>query len=68
MRPYRSHLPFADAGLVWFYTNDMPLVRMNFNSSVGIEEGDRQNGIGMGQNVPNPANGKIGRASCRERV
>ncbi len=46
-----------DAGLVWFYTNDMPLVRMNFNPSVGIEEGDRQNGIGLGQNIPNPATG-----------
>ncbi len=46
-----------DAGTVWFYTNDMPLVRMNFNPSVGIEEGDRQNGIGLGQNIPNPATG-----------
>lgn len=45
------------AGPDWFFTNDMPLVRMNFNSSVGIEEGDRMNGIGLGQNVPNPANG-----------
>lgn len=46
-----------DVGPEWFFTNDMPMVRMNFNSSVGIEEGDRQNGIGMGQNIPNPANG-----------
>jgi hypothetical protein len=34
-----------------------PMVRLNFNPSVGIEEADRQNGIGMGQNLPNPANG-----------
>ena len=33
-----------------------PMVRMNFNPSVGIEEGDRQNGVGLGQNFPNPAN------------
>jgi hypothetical protein len=46
-----------DVGPEWFFTNDMPMVRMNFNSTVGIEEGDFQNGIGMGQNVPNPANG-----------
>ncbi len=46
-----------DEGMVWFYTNDMPMVRMNFNPSVGIEEGDRQNGIGLGQNIPNPATG-----------
>ncbi len=32
-----------------------PIVRMNFNPSVGIEEGDRQNGVGLGQNFPNPA-------------
>ena len=46
-----------DIGPEWFYTTTTPMVRMNFNPSVGIEEGDRQNGIGMGQNVPNPANG-----------
>ncbi len=43
------------AGPDWFFTNDMPLVRMNFNPSAGIEDGDRQNGIGLGQNIPNPA-------------
>lgn len=36
---------------------DSPMVRMNFNPSVGIEEADRQNDIGMGQNFPNPAHG-----------
>ena len=46
-----------DIGPEWFYTTTTPMVRMNFNSTVGIEEGDRQNGIGMGQNIPNPANG-----------
>lgn len=34
-----------------------PMVRMNFDPNVGIEEADRQNGIGMGQNLPNPAIG-----------
>ena len=34
-----------------------PMVRMNFNPSVGIEEADYQSGIGMGQNLPNPADG-----------
>jgi hypothetical protein len=34
-----------------------PMVRLNLNPSVGIEEGDRQNGIGLGQNMPNPADG-----------
>ena len=46
-----------DVGPEWFFTTDMPMVRMNFNPSVGISESDRQNGIGMGQNIPNPANG-----------
>jgi Secretion system C-terminal sorting domain len=43
------------AGPDWFFTNDMPLVRMNFNPSAGIADADRQNGIGLGQNIPNPA-------------
>lgn len=34
-----------------------PMVRMNFNPNVGIEEGDIQNGVGMGQNFPNPSRG-----------
>lgn len=46
-----------DVGPEWFFTTSTPMVRMNFNATVGIEEGDRQNGIGMGQNIPNPANG-----------
>lgn len=46
-----------DVGPEWFYTTDMPMVRMNFNPSVGIADGDRQNGIGLGQNLPNPVNG-----------
>lgn len=45
------------AGLDWYYTTSTPMVRMNFNPSVGIAEADRQNGVGLGQNFPNPAVG-----------
>ncbi|MBS1583203.1 MAG: T9SS type A sorting domain-containing protein [Bacteroidetes bacterium] len=31
------------------------MVRMNFNATVGIAENDFNNGIGLGQNYPNPA-------------
>ncbi len=31
-----------------------PMVRMSFDPNVGIAESDRQNGVGMGQNFPNP--------------
>jgi hypothetical protein len=41
----------------WFFTTSTPMVRMNFNPTVGIEAADRSNGAGLGQNVPNPANG-----------
>ncbi len=43
------------AGLDWYYTTTTPMIRMNFNPSVGITEADRQNGVGLGQNMPNPA-------------
>jgi hypothetical protein len=41
----------------WFYTTTTPMVRMGFDPSVGIEENDRTNGVGLGQNLPNPATG-----------
>ncbi len=34
-----------------------PMVRLNFDPNVGITDQDRLNGMGMGQNLPNPANG-----------
>lgn len=40
-----------------FIQLETPMVRMNFNPSVGIEESDRQNGVGVGQNFPNPSRG-----------
>lgn len=39
----------------WYYTTRTPMVRMNFNATVGIDE-NRQNGVGVGQNLPNPSN------------
>ncbi len=41
----------------WFYVTATPMVRLNFDPSVGIAESDRQNGVGLGQNFPNPTNG-----------
>lgn len=38
----------------WFYVTSTPMVRINFNANVGIEEHDVQNGVGLGQNFPNP--------------
>ena len=43
--------------LDWYYTTTTPCVRMNFDASVGIEAKDVSSGVGMGQNLPNPANG-----------
>ena len=44
-------------GLSWYYITTTPCVRMFFDQSIGIEENDVNSGIGMGQNLPNPANG-----------
>lgn len=46
-----------DQGEDWYYTTETPMVRMNFNPSVGIDQADVQDGVGMGQNFPNPVNG-----------
>jgi len=40
----------------WFYTTTTPMVRMNFDATVGIEERDLSNGVALGQNIPNPVN------------
>lgn len=45
------------SGVNWYYTTSTPMVRMNFNSNIGIGEGNTHNGVGLGQNYPNPANG-----------
>jgi len=46
----------GSAGETWYYTNSTPMVRMNFDPTIGIEENDYQNGVGLGQCFPNPAN------------
>jgi hypothetical protein len=39
----------------WYYTTATPMVRMNFNNSISVEE--LNNNITVGQNFPNPFNG-----------
>ncbi len=41
----------------WFYLTRTPMVRMNLDMSIGIDEASRENGAALGQNFPNPANG-----------
>ncbi|MBK8340083.1 MAG: T9SS type A sorting domain-containing protein [Flavobacteriales bacterium] len=45
----------GSAGLDWYYTTTTPMVRMNFDPAAGIAESERANGVGLGQNMPNPA-------------
>ncbi len=40
----------------WYYVTSTPMVRLNFDANIGIAESDFQNGVGMGQNYPNPTN------------
>jgi hypothetical protein len=42
-----------------FLVTGRPMVRLLFDPSVGIEEGDFQNGVGLGQSFPNPANDQV---------
>ena len=45
------------SGINWYFSTTTPMIRMSFDPSVGIEEADRSNGMGLGQNFPNPAEG-----------
>ena len=47
----------GSAGEDWYYTTTTPMVRMNFDATVGIQEDAVANGVGLGQNIPNPAKG-----------
>ncbi|MCB9193318.1 MAG: T9SS type A sorting domain-containing protein [Flavobacteriales bacterium] len=40
---------------MWFYTTSTPMVRLNFDPTIGIAESDFHNGVGLGQSFPNPA-------------
>ncbi len=48
---------YQSSDATWYYVTKAPMVRMNFNSNVGIGAENVQNGVGLGQNLPNPANG-----------
>lgn len=54
--PQTSFIYFeGQAGLDWYFTTTTPMVRMNFDPTVGITERDATNSLGLGQNMPNPA-------------
>ncbi|MCC6399402.1 MAG: T9SS type A sorting domain-containing protein [Flavobacteriales bacterium] len=43
------------SGLDWYFTTTTPMIRMTFDPTVSINEADRVGGVGLGQNMPNPA-------------
>lgn len=47
----------SDPDAQFFIQNNTPMVRLTFDPSVGVEENDYVNGVGLGQNHPNPADG-----------
>lgn len=54
--PQTSFLYFdGQNGLDWYYTTTTPMIRMNFDPTVGIDALDVTNTLGLGQNIPNPA-------------
>ncbi|MBS1583610.1 MAG: T9SS type A sorting domain-containing protein [Bacteroidetes bacterium] len=53
--PAQTSFIYQESSDTWFYVTSTPMVRMNFNPTVGIAENDIHNGIGLGQNYPNPA-------------
>lgn len=46
----------GQSGLDWYFTTTTPMIRMNFDPTVGIDALDASNTLGLGQNIPNPAN------------
>lgn len=38
----------------WFYLTNTPMVRANFDPSLGISDAEMVDGVGLGQNYPNP--------------
>ncbi len=54
--PAQTSNLYSGSESTWYYTTTTPMVRMNFNPAIGIAENDFNNGIGLGQNYPNPAN------------
>ncbi len=57
--PARSSFLYSDnqpSGAGWYYTTSTPMVRMNFAQNIGIGAANVSNGVGLGQNYPNPAN------------
>mgnify|MGYP003393399470 CR=1 FL=1 len=51
----QTSLIYDDPVATWFYLTATPMVRMNFDPSVGINSAELANGVGLGQNMPNPA-------------
>ena len=55
--PPQTSLIFDQPTSTWFFVTSTPMVRMNFNPSVGIEDDLQAFGMSVGQNIPNPSNG-----------
>lgn len=49
--------PVAAGGATWFFVTRTPMVRMNFDATIGINENESVNGVGLGQSFPNPTTG-----------
>ncbi len=55
--PAQSSLIYDQPIDTWFFVTRTPMVRMNFNPSVGIEDEVFEHGIRLDQNFPNPFSG-----------
>jgi len=55
--PAQSSFIYRSTASEWFYLTVAPMIRMAFAEVLlGITPDDVQNGVGLGQNTPNPAN------------
>lgn len=52
----QTSLIYQQSSDTWFYTTSTPMVRLDMDETIGITENDIQNGVGLGQNYPNPTN------------
>jgi hypothetical protein len=54
--PAQSSFLYQSSDDTWYYVTSTPMVRMVLGNIIGIPENDMHNGVGLGQNNPNPAN------------
>ena len=46
-------------GPTWFFVTRTPMVRMNFDNTIGLDDYENVSGVGLGNSFPNPTEGLV---------